>query len=182
MAIADAIPTIVAARMKEYLSENTVYAARTNRTWQSDATGGSINVVGADASKVSVAAYTEGSTLTYATATATAPTTIPLDLKRAWALTIDDIHALQASPAVLDANAAIAGQKMAEAADTYVRGLMQGSTNGGSLTLPASDDFDISAALNAADRARLYAGFAAAQRTLNAVSYTHLTLPTKRIV
>ena len=151
MALADAIPTLLSARLLEYLAGRYVYAARTNRSWEPDLRedGDRIELLGADDSAVSVSDYTAGGTLTYGDASAGSPTTLVIDFRKSWSLKIDDINRVQARPALLDAAVAIAGDKLAAVIDDKVRTDMTAGVSGNSVTIPsATTQIDLSAAIS----------------------------------
>ena len=170
MALADAIPTLLSARLLEYLAGRYVYAARTNRSWEPDLRedGDRIELLGADDSAVSVSDYTAGGTLTYGDASAGSPTTLVIDFRKSWSLKIDDINRVQARPALLDAAVAIAGDKLAAVIDDKVRTDMTAGVSGNSVTIPsATTQIDLSAAISDAHLQQLYDAFAGAHRVMD---------------
>lgn len=171
MAIADAIPELMSARLLEYLSAQYVYASRTNRAWEPDlrVDGDRIELLGADASAVTVSDYAPNGTITYGNASAGSPVVLEIDFRKSFAIKLDDIHRVQARPALLDAAVAIAGDKLASVIDDKVRTVMTAGVGAGSTaTIPgASANYDLDAALTDVHLQQLYDAFAAAQREMD---------------
>ena len=170
MAIADAIPELMSARLLEYLTGTYVYAARTNRTWEPDLRqdGDRIELLGADASAVSVQDYVPNATITYGDASAGSPTVLQIDFQKYWAQKIDDIHRVQARPALLDAAVQIAADKLAAVIDDKVRTDMTAGVSSLTATLPgASAQYDLDTAISDEHLQQLYDAFAAAHRVMD---------------
>jgi len=126
--IADAIPSIVSARLKRYLALKTVYAARTNRNFQAElADSGDrfvVNVV--DPSTVTEAAYVDqtadsATTITYTPVGIGTAVTVQVDQQRYWSFQMTDIQEAQVKPDLMDQASAIAADKLVNVVENKVR-------------------------------------------------------------
>ena len=168
MAIADAIPVLMSARLLRELEGRYVYAARTNRTWEPDLRidGDRIELLGVDSSVVAVNDYAAGGTITYPEVSAGTPTTLLIDFKKSWAIKQDDINRVQARPALLDASVQVAAEKLAAAIDDDVRATMEAGTSKEE-TLPTTDAYDLGSKLSDGNLQEIYDGFAMAHRVMD---------------
>ena len=125
MAIADAIPTIVAARVTRQLESRAVFAARVNRSYTAEArVGNQVNILPRQA--VTVAAYDPAATAALAY-TEQAPGTaiaLALDQYQSFQIKLEDVYARQAIPDILTAGIESAAEALSVAQDTYVRDAM----------------------------------------------------------
>lgn len=165
MAIADAVPTIVAARMIRYLRGRYVYAARTNRTWQPDAAyGDEVDVVPIDDTTVSVSDWTKNGTIAYNTVAPGTHKSIQLNTRKYWAIKIDDVDRVQARPNILEAGVQVAADKLAKEIDDDIRGEMTPGT--ANVTIPSSGSIAVNAAISDANALAVMGAFVAAKRHL----------------
>lgn len=132
MPIADAIPTIVSARILDRLQADTVFAARTSRNYQRELSyGDRIDVVPVTGGGgvTDVPQIGGGTDLTYTAVTAGSPITLVVDQRKYWAVEFDDQHQVQSRPMLLDAAVREKGEDLAAVQDAYVRTLMNATTH-----------------------------------------------------
>ena len=132
MAITDAIPTIVSARVLDRLQAETVFAARTSRNYQRELKyGDTIDVVPVTGggSVEDVPTIGGGTDLRYTAVTAGSPTSLVVSERKYWGVEFDDQYQVQARPMLLDAAVREKGEDLAYVQDQYVRGLMDATTH-----------------------------------------------------
>lgn len=174
MAIRDAIPTIVSARVLDRLQAETVFAARTSRNYQRELTyGDTIDVVpvSGGGSVEDVPMIGGGTDLTYTAVTAGSPTSLTVDQRKYWAVEFDDQYQVQARPMLLDAAVREKGEDLAYVQDQYVRGLMNATThaiavNGSNANPPVAQNIGL-ASVASADVQHIQRAFATMGRYLN---------------
>ena len=167
MPIADAIPTIVAARLTRHLEHNAVYAPRVNSNYTAEArVGNTVNILPRQA--VSVTAYNPANTTALAYAEQAPGTAIALvmDQFRSWSIKLEDVYSRQAVPDILASGIEVAGAALAEVIDEYVRDQMHTLTSR-SLNVGASGSkVDFAAALTAPNKLAIKQAFRAAARRM----------------
>ena len=136
MAITNAtvIPIIWSARLLRFLQDNTVYTGRTNRTWQNElaANGDRVRLnIGTNVS--TIGDYVPGTTnITYPSVDAGTGTDLVLSNQKYWAVKVEDLHAVQSSPNLLDDAVMRAGNDLRVEVDNDVReAMVNGSTSAG---------------------------------------------------
>lgn len=153
MALADAVPTIVAQEMLRRLRTEVVWGMRANTRWSVEAeVGDEIDII--TRPTVSIGDYTVGSTINYGELEAGAKTTIRLNQRKSFAIKLDDVTARQSRPDILGAGAMEAADEMAIVVDDFVRSLFRGvASNSVGALGAAGSEIDLSAALTDANKA-----------------------------
>lgn len=166
MAVADAIPTILSARILRRLQHDYVFAARTNRSYQGELSEDGKTVKVFKVNDITSQNYDpDGNTdITYTSATPDAGTTITVDQNKYWATKIEDVHRRDMTPNVLDEAARTGALGMVDVIDQYVRDQMEaGSPNQITLGTEAAPT-DAQALVSDGDDGKLIAIFAAVAR------------------
>ena len=133
MAISNAtvVPIVIAARLVARYQKKRVYAQRTNPAWRDSLNGGGDTTRLSQIDKVAISDYDAETALTYADADVTALGDLQPNKKKKWTVKLDDIPAIQATPAVLEEAVADAGEELAFQVDTDIRdSMISGATEG----------------------------------------------------
>lgn len=175
MAIGDAVPEIVAARMIRRLGETLVFAARTNPEYTAELRDGDkVHMV--QQGDVTVGDYTPGTAFTPQTGAPGSKITLELNKKKYYAVYIDDVHARQARPNILQSAVNVGATKLAEQIDADVKTAMHAAADAAGHSLSfgatgANNGIDLSdataGAINAVDAGILKNGWVAAQREMD---------------
>ena len=146
MALSDAIPTIISARLIRNLVEESPYLSHVNRMWESELRmyGDEVDINILDPSTISTGNYTPGSTVTYGNPDFGTKVTLELDNTKYWALKLDDVNRQEIRPQLLDEASRLAQREMREDINLTIRtemlnGAANTNVNGGSdIALPAN--------------------------------------------
>ena len=147
------VPILWSARLKRFLQANTVYTGRTNRTWQNELQANGDRVrINEGGTGVVVGDYVPGTTtVNYVPVDAGTPIDLVLNKSKYWATSVEDLHAVQSSPDLLEDAVMRAGNELRMVVDQDVRTVMSAGANAGpAMTLDHSVLFET--AVNGAQR------------------------------
>lgn len=165
MAIADAIPKLVAARMLRQLNHTAVFAGRTNRSYEPEfAQGGNvIDIV--PVSPVTVGDYDPSMDITYNDADTGTKKTITVDQDKYWAVKIDDTRRRTVRPAIIDESARSGAASLVDTVDGYIRAAMDAGSSGNMAIGTNDAPLDV-AELTATESQQILQIFTAADREM----------------
>ena len=169
MALSDATPTIIAARMLRYLSESGVYSARVNRSYETEAvTGDKVALV--KSGSVSIGDYVAGGdALEWPRYAPGDDVEVTLNKNKFFNIRVEDIDERQSRPSLMQNAIEVGGAKLVDAVDADVRDVMLGVTGHGrdiGAKAEASAAVDFSAALTADIQRATHDAFRAARRAM----------------
>ena len=125
MAITNFIPSIWSARLTQHFFANSVFAARTNREYEGDASmGNQVRIFTLDPDSVTVRDYVRTSDIAAPEVLDTTTQTLTIDQEKYFNFLVEDLDAAQTRAPLIDAATANAGRRMALAADSYVASLL----------------------------------------------------------
>ncbi|MXY87614.1 MAG: hypothetical protein F4Y92_01960 [Dehalococcoidia bacterium] len=127
MTIANVVPTIWSARLLDTFERTAVYADMLTDVSAEVASDGNKVELGRITTDPTIGDYTKGTDITFQTL-ADAKTTLSIDQEKYWALSLDDIDAAQAKPALMEPAVGKAARKLARVFDDYVAGVLAPSS------------------------------------------------------
>ncbi len=134
------VPILIAGSLLEQYRKSRVYAARTNRSWQSlVALGGDIVRVTPPVA-ATIADYVVGTAISYGRVDVGTAIDIPLNKQKYAAVKVDSIDAMKALPNLISAGTTESAEALAGQVDADVRAeMLAGSTLGPSVALDHSE-------------------------------------------
>lgn len=140
---ATVVPIVYAAQLFRDFSRLNVFAARTDRTWQSQLANGGNTVRLSEINEGVVNDYVKGTPIVYTDADVTHLDDLTFKKDKYWAAKIEDIDAAMANVDVLGQFTISEAQKLADQVDADVRAEMDGSaTAGPAVTIDLAAEVD----------------------------------------